>query len=301
MKQALLITAYRDEANLIRLLRHFSDGNAVDHFRIFVHIDKKSQDLDVDRILSLKIPNVQVVSLYSVCWGSIRHVYAVLDLMRMALRCDDVSYVHVLSGSDIAVQPASWFVERFASDHETRLNAGMFRMLDRGNKFDWYCRYWLPSTWNHRNRFVFLANLALQKIQKLFGVTRCHLGGISREDIWYSHIWASYSSEACRHILEFAETHQPFLKALNLTMVPEEVFFATAIAGTKYESKSSVPYLRYANWDLSRGAVPAVLDKRDYKEISLGKYAFARKVDTEKSAELLLLIDADLKYRLKDL
>lgn len=294
MKQALLITAYRDEANLIRLLRHFSDGDAVNHFRIFVHIDKKSQDLDVGRILSLKIPNVQAVSLYSVCWGSIRHVYAVLDLMRIALRYDDVSYIHVLSGSDVAVRPASWFVERFAKDHETRFNAGQFRMLDRGNKFDWYCRYWLPSTWNHRNRFVFLMNLALQKIQKAIGVNRRHLGGIPRENIWYSHIWASYSSSACRHILEFAETHRPFLRALNLTTVPEEVFFATAIAGTEYASKPSVSYLRYANWDSSRGAVPAVLDERDLSEIKSGEYAFARKIDTEKSAELLRLIDVEL-------
>lgn len=294
MKQALLITAYRDEANLVRLLRHFSDGDAVDHFRIFVHVDKKSQDLDVDRILSLKIPNVQAVSLYSVCWGSIRHVYAVLDLMRMALRYDDVSYMHVISGSDIAVRPASWFVERFAEDHETRFNAGKFRMLDRGNKFDWYCRYWLPTTWNHRNRFVFLVNLMLQELQKLFRIDRCKLGGIRREDIWYSHIWASYSSDACRHILQFAEIHRPFLKALNFTMVPEEVFFATALAGTRYESRTNVSYLRYSDWDERRGPVPAELDVRDYEKIRTGDYAFARKVDTVKSAELLHLIDADL-------
>ena len=134
MKQALLITVYRDEANLIRLLRHFSDGDAAMHFRIFVHVDKKSREIDVDRIL-------------------------------------------------------------------------------------------------------------------------------------------------------------------NLTMVPEEVFFATAIAGTEYESKPSVPYLRYANWDQSRGAVPAVLDERDFLEIRSGEYAFARKIDTEKSAKLLRLIGVELLGR----
>lgn len=296
MKQAILITAYRDEANLIRLLRHFSDGDATEHFRIFVHIDKKSRELSKNRIDALNIPNAEVISRYSVCWGSIRHIYAVLDLMRMMLRYEDVSYAHVISGSDLAVHPASWFVKRFSSDPETRLNAGKFRMLDRGNKFDWYCRYWLPSTWNHRNRFVLLANVALLKLQKAFGVARRRLGGIDREKIFYSHIWASYPHGACRRIVDFAESNPAFLRALNLTTVPEEVFFATAIAGTKYESKPSVRYLRYSDWDPSRGAtVPAVLDARDYPKIMSGEFAFARKVDSVKSAELFQLVDAELK------
>lgn len=294
MKQAILITAYRDEANLIRLLRHFSDGDAVGHFRIFVHIDTKSRELNKARVDALGIPNVEVISKYSVCWGSIRHIYAVLDLMRMMLRHEDVSYVHVISGTDLAVRSASWFVARFSEDQETRLNAGKFRMLDRGNKFDWYCRYWLPTTWNHRSRLMLVANDILQKVQRAFGITRKSLGGIDYRNLWYSHIWASYPRDACKRIVWFAENNRAFLRALNWTTVPEEVFFATAIADTAYESKKDIPYLRYSDWDSRRGPVPVVLDESDYDKIAAGEYAFARKVDSQKSAKLIRLIAAKL-------
>jgi len=292
-KHALLITAYRDEPTLTRLLEHFSDDFGREHFRLFVHIDKKSKDISIDRLFGLNIPNLDVFRKYKIYWGSINHIYAVLDMMKMMLNYPDVSYVHVLSGSDMAIHSSKWIYERFQGMSETSFELGDVRMVDRHNKDDWYGHYWLPSTLNPGNFVVRKINGYGNRIQQILHVHRKRIGDVSVEDLRFALIWASYCREACAHIIRFAETHRSFLSALNLTRVPEEAFFGTALVGTKYQATNLVPYLRFAEWSLCRSERPAILDERDYENIYSREYAFIRKIDSVRSKKLIEMLDKE--------
>jgi len=292
-RHALLITAYRDEPTLVRLLRHFSDPFGVEHFRLFVHVDRKSKELDVARLRSLGIPNLEVCSKYKIHWGSINHVYAVLDMMKLMLAHEDVTYVHVVSGTDMAIRSSRWIYERFAGTKETSLELGDVRMADRGNKDDWYGHYWLASTFNPRNKLVRKIRGYGNRIQQILGVRRLSFGGIPWRELRFALVWASYCREACEQIVTFSQTHRAFLRSLNWTLVPEEAFFGTALVGTPYQAKNDTPYLRYADWSFGRGERPATLDERDYAQIVAGDYAFVRKIDSTRSSRLIDMLTVE--------
>ena len=82
MKQAILITAYKNFNHLIDLIDFFDDD-----FEIFIHIDKKSilKKTTIDNIKSKK--NVVFISSkYAVNWGGLYHLKCYLLLAEQALK-----------------------------------------------------------------------------------------------------------------------------------------------------------------------------------------------------------------------
>ena len=100
--QAILISAYKDTDYLKRLINFFDKD-----FEILVHLDKKSkidpQDIQINS-------NVHVFKKYTINWGSINHLKAILFLLQETLRIDkNISYIHIISGGDIPVRKLSEF------------------------------------------------------------------------------------------------------------------------------------------------------------------------------------------------
>lgn len=78
MKQAILITAYRDFRHLTDLVCGFDD-----RFDIFIHIDRKSRvDEEVMRWLQACRQVKEVRQVFTVNWGGRHHVDAILWLCR---------------------------------------------------------------------------------------------------------------------------------------------------------------------------------------------------------------------------
>lgn len=97
MRQAILITAYRDSAQLQRLVDYFDSD-----FELFIHIDRQSHlHLDGQHISS----NVHVYQCYPTPWGSVNHLHAILLLMHEAARRQDLEYFHLATGSDYPIPP----------------------------------------------------------------------------------------------------------------------------------------------------------------------------------------------------
>ncbi len=65
------------------------------------------------------LPNVRAIRKYKVNWGSVCHLYALLDLCRMALEDERVDYLHLMSAQDVPLLCADEMERRFAG--ETRL------------------------------------------------------------------------------------------------------------------------------------------------------------------------------------
>lgn len=98
MNQAVLITAYKDAAQIKRLIGKLKG------FAVYVHIDKKCPQLYEDiRGTYRNISSVTIVSKYRVGWGSYNHLKAVLLLLNMVRKNDAISLVHIVSGQDYPV------------------------------------------------------------------------------------------------------------------------------------------------------------------------------------------------------
>lgn len=287
-KQAILITAYRDEPQLMRLIRQFGDA---DHFRVFVHIDKKSKEISEAHLEAMGLANLELVRKYRICWGSINHLFAVLDLIRMALAHQDVGYLHIASGCDMAIRTPGWFVEKFA-DSDVSYSDLNYGGGNLGGHYDWCARWWLPSTceFRYRNRL----NRLLVKVQRFLHIKRMQLGELSIDELSDGLIWGSYPRVVCEQFLSFEKAHPKFLRALNTVHVPEEKFISTQVYNGKVRRHPS-GYCRFSVWGVPGRGGPAILDERDYDAMFKGDYFFARKIDSEKSAKLIEMIEARLR------
>ena len=93
--QAFLITAYKDFDSLKELTAALSR-----HGLCFVHADRRGTitAAQIDELNAM--PNVRAIRKRKVNWGSIEHLYAMLDLCRMALEDERTTYLHLMSAQD---------------------------------------------------------------------------------------------------------------------------------------------------------------------------------------------------------
>ena len=282
--QAILITAYKDEENLIRLIRHFSDER---HFRIYVHIDRRSSAIDERALEALGVKSLKCIRTYSIHWGSIYHMHAILDLMKMALEDPSIHYCHLLSGGDVALHSSDWYVREFSDCKISYCDMMPFSLRE-----DWYLLYHWPSTlaWM---RFSTRIDHVLAKIQRALGFRRRQIGEIPVASLSnVGLVWGSFTRDMCAEFVLFRDDNPKFVRALNYTRIPEELYFATIIAHKGFPISPN-GYGRYSVWN-QRGW-PAVLMEEDFDDMYKDEYFVARKVDSEKSASLLKRIDEKIK------
>lgn len=75
MKQAILITAYKDKKQLENLINFFAS-----RFLVLIHIDKRSK---------LSIPeqtNVKVIKKYKIRWGGVRTLISNFRIIKISIK-----------------------------------------------------------------------------------------------------------------------------------------------------------------------------------------------------------------------
>ena len=96
MKQAILITAYKNYNHLEEIINFFDEN-----FELYIHIDKKSKISETELINLNKYENVKLVSQkFNVNWGGLNHLKCILYLCEQALKNPNIYYLHLISGSD---------------------------------------------------------------------------------------------------------------------------------------------------------------------------------------------------------
>lgn len=104
--QTLIISAYKEREYLMQLLKWGSK-----HFNVLVHIDLKSTvytQKDIDQMNA--IPNVYAFRKYKVTWGSLTHLIAMYEMMKMAIDyTKEDGTIHTISGQDIPIKSYAEF------------------------------------------------------------------------------------------------------------------------------------------------------------------------------------------------
>ena len=277
MKQAILITAYKDLDFLSEIISYFDDD-----FSFFIHIDKKCKE-DISELSHFK--HAYLYQNYHIEWGGSNHLMAILLLIREAYKKHEYEYFHLITGSDFPVKPLSAFKD-FFEKHQNENFMEYFPLPrdswgeDGGLKRIRY--YWFGLNWvDVRGRFWELIRLSL-RIQKKLKINRKfrYFNG----KLWAGGTYWSLSEHAIEAFIRFVDENPRYIRRFRCTSIGEEIFLQTVLLNLGMPVTNN--YLRYIDWG-EDGANPVTLTEKDYDRIMSSDCFFARKFDKIKSAKLI--------------
>lgn len=274
---AVLITAYKNFQYLEFLSRWL-----IKDFDVYIHVDQKSTAIGHSERSKLEKFGCYVISNYNICWGGVNHLYAVLNLLRVA-SVKEYKYYHLISGEDVLVNSYAQVQERFSGSDKIYISCH-----DAANDPVWNVRYrywYIFKNRDTRTRIYRQMNQLSLGLQKLFHVKRRSIGG--EERIYKGYLYGDLPHDAVQYVLRYAEENPRFMKDLEYTYIPEEFFFQTVLINSHFRDRIAYNCLRYSIWEYKNGSIPGYLDESDWPLIQSGDYLFARKVDYQVSKTLI--------------
>lgn len=261
----MLITAYKDLQGLTRQL-----GALSRHALCYVHVDARSA-ITPEQVRALSaMPNVHAVRRYKVNWGSIRHVHALLLLMRIALEDPRVTFLHLMSAQDFPVLPHREFEAFF--DRDPRVHMQRKDISSDPQFVSWYRHFHALHLIDYRDPDDRTQTLVgrIDRFQDMLHIKRHFFPK------YKSLVWISMPREAACYALKDRRCRR-LLGKLTWTYVPEEFFFANAFDGSPFEITEKNG--RFCIWDEPWRGNPALLELGDLPRIDASGCQFARKVD----------------------
>lgn len=288
MKQAILITAFKNLAHLLKIIRFFDDPV----FEIYIHWDKK---MEIDAQSRQEILSHNCVKLfnavYKVNWGSFNHLRAIIKITEEAYKNKEISYFHLISGQDFPIKSKAQFKSFFSDNCKSYIDS--FSVPKKGwadngglDRLEYYNLYDVLNGKNH-NQNVWIKKVI--RIQKKLGIKRDFPKDVALQG---GSTWWSLHKSGVSVVLYFLKKNPNFLKRFKHTLCAEEFFFQT-ILNNPLNTKPFIENnnLRYIDWVARNGNNPAVLDETDYHKLVGSSAFFARKIETPISDKLLELIE----------
>ncbi len=284
MKQAILITAYKDIDQILNIINYFPNN-----FNFYIHIDKKS-DVDLTPLKNIEDKNINVYNSYIVNWGGINHLKAILLMAEEAIKDDENSYFHLISGQDYPAKSIDYFENKL---NQTKDYLEFFEMPhkpwgdDGGmSRIEYYNLYDVFDAKRSNNKIQFF--IALQKKLRI-------KRSLPKEfpKFYGGSAWWSLTRDTLQYVLSYAKNNQKLFTRMKYTFAAEEIFFQTIIMNSAYADNVINDNLRYIDWNSGRGGYPAVLDSSDFPEIISSNKLFARKIDTEIAKKLKRLLTGE--------
>lgn len=280
MKFAYMIMAHNNP-NQLNILLKLLDYEEND---IYLHIDKKSADINVASIgEEIKRAHMHIYSKYDVKWGGSTQVKCQMFLLSKAIKTQH-EYYHLISGQDLPIksnQEIQNFFEENKGKEFIHFESDKFCKKDN-------CRYYNIG----KGRFAKLL-IALQRKLKIQRKLYCGAN-------WYS-ITSDLANDFCRH-------KKKMIKMVRWTKCSDEYVLQTFIkrvSRNKYQfyrqTMSPDDYRGTARLiDWNRGT-PYVWRKEDFGEIVDSDRMFARKFDEKIDMEIINLVEKNVHDRKKEM
>lgn len=285
MRQAILITAYKNIAHLHDVINAFG----CEDVKYYIHIDRKSK-VDPKQIEKLaKRSEVEIVSReYSVNWGGINHLKAILLLLEKAFRAPNgFDYFHLITGHDYplmsASESSSYLEENGERDYMEFHKLPYDKWTNGG-----YTRLSLYNMYDFVDGRVGFGRFFVNKflaLQKLVGIERGLTGVFS--SLYGGSTYWSLSRKSINYVFDFLKKDPSFLRRFKYSFCSEEMFFQTIIMNSPLKDNVVNDNLRYIVWEERNGNYPANLDESDYDGIKKTSALFARKFEYPVSEKLL--------------
>ena len=291
MKQAILITAYKNFLHLEEIIKCF-DTN----FELYIHLDKKSEISDIELTNLRKYDSVKLLEQkYKVNWGGFNHLKSILYLIEHALKNPDNHYFHLITGHDFPIKKASYFVDFFTNNNYEYIDYVTIPRIggaDNGNmdRIEYYNFY---DLWDFKIHQQYEKIKLAIKLQKRLGFKRTIAAKMPK--LYGGSTYWSLSRECVSYVLEFTQKNKFVLNRFKYTLCAEEFYFQTIIMNSGFATKVANENLRHIDWVARNGNNPAVLDETDFEILKETNAVFARKFDYPQSMDLLNKIKTLLK------
>jgi len=288
MKQAILITAYKDFEQLELLIDQFDND-----FNFYIHIDKKSK-IQIKQIELLKqIENVKcVIQDFKINWGGLNHLKAYLKLSEIALKDAENEVFHLITGQDYPLKSKVEFKKFFQDNKHLNFiefdkmpthnwkDGGMYR-LELFNFHDYI---------NAKNYFGNRMHPRIFRLQKWLHIKRplnfdlqCYGG---------STYW-TLSRIVLQYVIDYTNKNPAFLNRFKFSFCAEEIYFQTIILNSEHKQNVVDNNLRFIDWESGKGGYPAFFDENDFERLVESNKFFARKIDIQQYS----LIDLINKHK----
>ncbi|WP_400077990.1 beta-1,6-N-acetylglucosaminyltransferase [Winogradskyella sp. R77965] len=279
MKQAILITAYKDIYQLKELIDFFE----AQYFNVYIHIDRKS-NFKSEELRFLEASQVKLITnRYKVNWAGFNHLKAYLYLCTAALKDKENFCFHLITGQDFPIKSISFF-QQFAAkqmdnprDYLAHHEVPFKRWSGGGiNRLTYYHLYDFFDAKKYKaqiRKFVRLQRKLGIKRKLPKGFLQLHGG---------STYW-TLSRDTLNYVMNFTKNNPKFLKRFKYSFCAEEFYFHTIMLNAPFADKIVNDNLRHIDWSVDRGSTPVVLDERDYDVLAQGNCLFARKFDDRSS------------------
>jgi hypothetical protein len=276
MRVAYVISAYKLPDQLVRLVQRLESPNS----SFAIHVDRKTgSDVYARMQEGLRaVDSVHFLERHTCNWGDFGHVRATLKgLAHLLEDGDPFDYLVLLTGQDYPLRPAEE-IEAFLAGADGRS----------------FMRWWpLPhEPWSGRG--------GLHRIERWHLVGRRHLRlslplrrrlPLDLVPFGGSPYWC-LARPVAEHVHETVRAHPELVRFFEHVFVPDELFFQTIVANSRWRDSLVDDNLRYVDW--SRLPAPAILGAGDVDRLLASPALFARKFDATVDAVILDLLDAHL-------
>lgn len=283
MKQAILITSYKDFEQLKKLIYAFDET----FFNLYVHIDKKS-NVSAKTLHELTtIKNVKYLSQdYKVNWGGLNHLKSYLKLSEIALKDKENSFFHLITGQDYPIKNIDYFKSitkrkkhNYLSYFEMPANCWSQGGMDRLEYYNFY------DIFNAKTSYKWIS--IINRLQKKINYKRPIDKSLGL--LYGGGTYWSLSREVLKYVIDFTKNNQKIFKRFRYTFCAEEIYFQTIIMNSSFSKKVTNDSLRFIDWESGKGGYPAFLDENDFQAIIVSEKIFARKIDKNKSELIQML------------
>ena len=269
MKHAYLILAHKHPTQLIQMISVLQSEKSY----FYVHVDKKSGMLGFLQSM-IELPKNMFVceKQIGVNWGGFSMIQATVCLMEML--CDSSiqpDYVHLLSGQDFPLCSPQKIDEFFeCREGENFIN-----------------HYTLPyENWGGNgglDRVNYLWDVDGGKTDKAQLPTRTFPDGLQP---YGGSQWWSLTGQCVKWLVSVCRPGCQLYDFARYTLIPDEMFFQTAIMHSQFSGSVVNDNLRYYNWT-DGPEYPRILTYEDWEMLIDSGKLFARKFDINKDAAIL--------------
>lgn len=279
MKQAILITAYKEESSLIDIVDFFGSD-----YNFYIHFDRKVR---IDLSVLQERKNVFVSKKYRVNWGGVNHLKAILLLVDIALKNPENAFFHLITAEDFPVKSINYFealdstknyLDFFELPTPFWESGGMDR-IDYYNFFDLL---------NAKKTIHAKVLGKLLSYQRKLGLKRKYPNEFLQLKLYGGSTYWSLNRAALDYVLQF-DCNKKIIKRFRHTFCAEEIYFQTILLNSPHAGSIENDDLRYIDWESGRRGYPAFLDETDFESLIASNKLFARKIDKSNTLKMMLI------------
>lgn len=286
-KHAYLLIVHNNSYTLEKLIKLLDD----ERNDIYIHIDKKSKEIDIEKIKQIATKSKILVSKeIKVYWGDFSQVECEILLLEKAIK-GKYMYYHLLSGSDLPIKTQD-YIHNFFDKNKGKEFIHFEREVISENKKEWINKYHILQKYismsknKFINKFIQCIEKVILKMQDLIKINRYNNSTYTLQS---GANWFSITHELAEYILQQKEWIND---TFRLTRSADELFLQTIVTNSKfinnlYNREFDNNYeacMRYIDW--KRGT-PYVFKIKDFEELTNSKCLWARKFEYKVDKEII--------------